>query len=36
MLAKLGWSQGQKLGKNDSGLLEPVCDEILVSLYVNR
>lgn len=24
MLSKLGWSQGQKLGKNESGLLEPV------------
>lgn len=25
MLSKLGWSQGQKLGKNQTGLLEPVC-----------
>jgi len=24
MLSKLGWSEGQSLGKNDSGLLEPV------------
>lgn len=24
MLAKLGWSQGQTLGKNESGLLEPI------------
>lgn len=25
MLAKMGWSQGSALGKNDNGLLEPVC-----------
>ncbi len=25
MLSKLGWSQGQTLGKNQTGLLEPVC-----------
>lgn len=24
MLSKLGWSQGQALGKNNDGLLEPV------------
>lgn len=24
MLSKLGWSQGQSLGKNDSGILEPI------------
>lgn len=24
MLSKLGWSQGQTLGKNQTGLLEPV------------
>lgn len=24
MLAKLGWSQGQTLGKNESGLLQPI------------
>lgn len=24
MLAKMGWSEGNALGKNDNGLLEPV------------
>lgn len=24
MLSKLGWSQGQTLGKSDSGLLDPI------------
>lgn len=30
MLSKLGWSQGQKLGKNDAGLLEPVKGGVLI------
>lgn len=25
MLKSLGWSEGQALGKNEDGLLEPVC-----------
>lgn len=29
MLAKLGWNEGQSLGKNSDGLLEPV------SLHLN-
>lgn len=26
MLKSLGWSEGQALGKNEDGLLEPVCE----------
>lgn len=26
MLSKLGWSEGQSLGKNNDGLLEPVSE----------
>lgn len=31
MLAKMGWSQGQSLGKRDDGLTEPVS----LLLFVN-
>lgn len=48
MLSKLGWSPGQKLGKNDAGLLEPVglvsnkgqkglgYDEVIPSSVINK
>lgn len=32
MLAKLGWNEGQSLGKNSDGLLEPVN----IQLAINR
>lgn len=34
MLSKLGWSEGQSLGKNNDGLLEPV-SELFPQLFWN-
>lgn len=38
MLSKLGWSKGQKLGKNETGILEPVSshdrNKFRASLYL--
>lgn len=33
MLSKMGWSEGQTLGKNDGGLVEPVSEYIAEKLF---